>query len=269
MYLADYHMHSACSTDGHYSMSRMAEAAVARGLDEICFTDHLDTIYWDDYSPRTDFDWAESARQIGEAREKWGDRLTIRLGAELGEAAVSFDRAEKLLADAPELDFIIGSVHLMGQRHDHQDLYYIPKADQSYYNDVIGDYLDDVLALARWGKFQVLGHLTLPVRYIWDNAGVKMDFSAHMNAVEEIFRVIIPKGVGIECNTNRGAIPLPDETILRLYRSLGGEIITIGSDAHSPDYVGCRSRETQELLKSCGFRYITTFTKGKPEFRPL
>lgn len=269
MYLADYHVHSACSPDGRCTMAQMAEAAVAHGLREICFTDHLDTIEWGTYAPRTEFDWAEAARQVEEARRLWGDRITVKLGAELGEAALAFDRAEKLLSDAPELDFVIGSVHMMGPRFGHEDLYYLPKADEAYYHDVIDDYLDDVLALSRWGKFQVLGHLTLPVRYIWDNAGIKMDFSAHLDRVEEIFRAIIPQGVGIECNTNRGAIPLPDETILRLYRQLGGEIITVGSDAHSPDYVGCRAAETQELLKNCGFRYFTTFTKGKPEFHSL
>ena len=269
MYLTDYHLHSTCSPDGHYTMSQMAAAAVDRGLREICLTDHLDTVEWGTYAPRTDFGWPEAVRQVEEARRLWGDRLTIRLGAELGEAALAFDRAEKLLSDAPELDFVIGSVHMMGPRYGHEDLYYIPKADKAYYDDVIDDYLDDVLALSRWGKCQVLGHLTLPVRYIWDNAGITMDFSGHLDRVEEIFRVIIPKGVGIECNTNRGAIPLPDETVLRLYRQMGGEVITIGSDAHSPEYVGCRSAETQELLKQCGFRYITTFSRGRPEFRPL
>lgn len=269
MYLADYHVHSSCSPDGHCTMSQMAEAAVAHGLQEICLTDHLDTIYWNSYAPRMDFDWDKSLHQVEEARRLWGDRLTIKLGAELGDAALSFDRGEKLLSDAPELDFVIGSVHMMGPRFGHEDLYYIPKADEPYYHDVIDDYLDDVLALSRWGRFQVLGHLTLPVRYIWDNAGIKMDFSDHLDRVEEIFRTIIPRGVGIECNTNRGAIPLPDEMILRLYRQMGGEVITVGSDAHSTDYVGCRAKETQELLKNCGFRYFTTFTKGKPEFRPL
>lgn len=250
-------------------MAQMARSAVEHGLQEICVTDHLDTVEWGTYAPRTDFPWAEARRQLEEAREKWGDRLTIKLGAELGEAALAFDRAEKLLGDAPELDFVIGSVHMMGPRHGHEDLYFIPRADEAFYRDVIADYLDDVLTLSRWGKFQVLGHLTLPLRYIRSNAGLTMDFSAHMDAVEEIFRTIIPKGVGIECNTNRGDIPLPDGEILRRYREMGGEIITIGTDAHDTRYVGCRVAETQELLRQCGFRYFTTFAKGVPEFRPL
>ena len=99
---------------------------------------------------------------MAEARQRCGDRLTIRMGAELGEAPMAFDRAEKLLADAPELDFVIGSVHMAGEKFHHFDLYYIEKRDEPYYHSVIDSYLDDVLALARWGKFSVLGHLTLP-----------------------------------------------------------------------------------------------------------
>ena len=250
-------------------MAQMAEAAVDHGLQEICVTDHLDTIEWGTYAPRTDFPWPEALHQIEEARRLWGDRLTIRLGAELGEAVLSFDRAEQLLAAAPGLDFVIGSVHMASPRYGNMDLYYLPKADTDYYQGLIADYLGDVLTLARWGKFQVLGHLTLPLRYIRNNAGLTMDFSAHMDAVEEIFRCIIPRGIGIECNTNRGDIPLPDADILRLYRRMGGEIITIGTDAHSTEYVGCRVAETQQLLRESGFRYFTTFTQGVPEFRPL
>ncbi len=269
MYLTDYHLHSTCSPDGENTMAEMARAAVKQGLREICVTDHLDTIEWGTYAPRADFPWQEALRQAEEARSLWGDRLTIRLGAELGEAVLSFDRAEKLLADAPDLDFVIGSVHLTGKKYGNKDLYYLPRADENYYSGVIADYLEDVLDLSRWGKFQVLGHLTLPLRYIKKNAGIIMDFSGHLEQVKEIFRCIIPKGIGIECNTNRGDTPLPAADLLRLYREMGGEIITIGSDAHSPEFVGCRAAETQQILRECGFRYLTTFSKGEPEFRPL
>ena len=126
-----------------------------------------------------------------------------------------------------------------------------------------------VLELARWGQFQVLGHLTLPLRYINEHHGEHMTFRRHMDRVEEVLRTVIPKGVGIECNTNRGNEPLPGEEILRLYRSLGGEIITLGSDAHRPEDVGCFIRQRQELLRTCGFRYFTTFERGRPLFQAL
>ena len=268
MYLADYHVHSTCSPDGHQTMAQAAEAAVRQGLRELCITDHVDTIHWGTLAPRDDFDWEESRRQFHEAQALWGDRITLRRGAELGEAQLSFDRADRLLA-GEELDFVIGSVHLSGKKFANMDLYYIEKGSEAYYDSVIDSYLDDVLALARWGRFQVLGHLTLPLRYINEHHGEHMTFRRHMDRVEEIFRAIIPQGVGIECNTNRGHTPLPDAEILTLYRRLGGEIITIGTDAHTPEFVGMRARETQELLKSCGLNYVCTFEKKKPVFHKI
>ena len=126
-----------------------------------------------------------------------------------------------------------------------------------------------MLRLARWGKFSVLGHLTLPLRYINENLGEELTFDGHFDQCREIFRALIESGCGIECNTNRGHQPLPDAPLLKLYREQGGEMITLGSDAHSAEYVGCCIRERQELLRQCGFRYFTTFEGGKPRFRKL
>lgn len=269
MYLADYHVHSSCSPDGRLTMADMARAAVERGLDEICFTDHVDTVHWHDYAPIWEFDWEKSQSQLQEARALCGDRISIKLGAEVGEAAMSFERANHLLDHAPQLDFAIGSVHMAGKAFDYMDLYFIPQGDDAYYHAVIDSYLQDVEAIARWGRFNVLGHLTLPLRYINENYHAGLTFAPHMDQISEIFRIIIPKGIGIECNTNRGNDPLPGADLLKLYREMGGEIITLGTDAHSAEYVGCAIQERQELLRNCGFRYFTTFTKGEPEFRPL
>ena len=176
---------------------------------------------------------------------------------------------EKILAQAPPLDFCIGSVHMAAARHGKFDLYFIKEESEEYYHDVIDGYMEDMAILAKWGKFDVLGHLTLPLRYINEHHHRSMTFEKHMHQVEDIFRIIIPKGIGIECNTNRGNAPLPSAEILKLYHDMGGEIITLGSDAHDPSFVGCRIKETQELLRSCGLRYTTTFDKHKPEFHPL
>ena len=210
MYLADYHTHSATSPDGQLTVSELAEAAVRAGLDEICVTDHVDTVLWGDHRPREHFDWSRLLRELPEARETYTGRLAIRLGAELGEAPMGFDRAEKLLGEAPKLDFVIGSVHMAGEKFKHFDLYYIEKNSETYYHRVIDSYLEDVLRLARWGRFSVLGHLTLPLRYMNENLGEQMTFDGHYDQCREIFRALIESGCGIECNTNRGNVPLPD-----------------------------------------------------------
>ena len=113
MYLADYHVHSSCSPDGHVTMADMAAEGIRRGLNEICFTDHVDTIQWGTTHLRTDtFDWAAVEKQYADAAARYGDRIRLKLGAELGEAYLGFDCAEKQMAGAPPLDFVIGSVHM-------------------------------------------------------------------------------------------------------------------------------------------------------------
>ena len=67
MYLADYHVHSSCSPDGHLTMAEMAREGIARGLDELCFTDHVDTIQWGTNRPREPYDWAALQSQYDEA----------------------------------------------------------------------------------------------------------------------------------------------------------------------------------------------------------
>lgn len=269
MYLADYHLHTTCSPDGRLTASQIAEIALARGLHEICITDHLDTIFWNTYAPRTDFDWPALQCQIDEARALYGDRLVIRMGAELGEATISFERADILLQNAPPLDFVIGSVHTASKRFDYFDLYYLEKREMDYYRAITEDYLDETVKLVQYGKFHVLGHLTLPLRYIKNNVGLDLTFDDRLDRLEEIFSLMIHKGIGLELNTNRGAAPLPSAAILRLFRQMGGQIVTIGSDAHVPEHIGMAVQSCQQLLRDTGWRYFATFDRGEPVFHRL
>ena len=268
MYLSDYHMHGSFSFDTDTPMIDMARAAVKAGLDEICFTDHVDVCY-SGSSVRNEFDFAALTRAYAALHEELSEPLLIRRGMELGEAPRDFAHAERLLREAADMDFIIGSQHQLSEKYGHVDLYFCAASDEQAARAQIEDYLTLVLSLARWGKFSVLGHLTLPLRYMNENNGLHMTFDGYEAEVEEIFRALIHNGCGIECNTNRGNVPLPDEKWLRLYRTLGGEIITVGTDAHTPAYVGCHVREVQELLRACGFSYTCTFEKRKPIFHKL
>ena len=269
MYLADYHLHTTCSPDGKLTASQVAEIALARGLQEICITDHLDTIYWNTYEPRTDFDWPALQRQIDEARERFGQRLVIRMGAELGEATISTERADILLQNAPALDFIIGSVHTASKKFDYFDLYYMEKRDMDYYRAIMEDYLDETLKLVNYGKFHVLGHLTLPLRYIKNNVSLDLTFDDRTERLEEIFSLMIDKGIGLELNTNRGSAPLPSAQLLRLFRHMGGQVVTIGSDAHVPEHIGLAVQSCQQLLQETGWQYFATFDRGQPVFHRL
>ena len=273
MYRADYHTHSSCSPDGSCTMAELAEQAIAVGLQELCITDHVDTILWARGTvygtPRESFCWQPAIEQFQQAQSLYGERITLRLGAELGEVTQHPDAMERFLQQAPALDFCIGSVHTVGEELGWQDLFSIPASEPEHWDPICRSYLKQVYALAQWGKFDVLGHLTLPARYAWDRCGIRLDFTPYRDEIAAIFTALIDRGRGIEVNTNRGNLPLPHAPWLRLYRDLGGERITIGSDAHTTQYIGCAVASAQELLRSCGFRYFNTYQKHEASFHRI
>ena len=113
-----------------------------------------------------------------------------------------------------------------------------------------------------------LGH-AIATHLHFENRGFDLNFDGYEAEVESIFRALIARDKGIEVNTNRGNAPLPGEKWLRMYRDLGGRIITLGSDAHVDQHVGWAIRERQELLKRCGFTEFCTFEKMQPIWHEL
>lgn len=269
MYLADYHTHTTCSPDARNTMTEMAAAAAAAGLQEICFTDHVEPLEWNCTVPKAGgYDWAPLKRAFAEACSAAPESVQLRLGIEIGDAIWNIDWVERQLERAPELDFIIGSVHSLPPPAD-CNLALFPPADETEARAGLADYLDSVERMVRWGKFQVVGHLTLPLRYLNERRGFHLTFDGFEDRLEAILRLVVEQGLGIEVNTNHGNTPLPDEKWLRMYRALGGEIITLGSDAHRTDGVGCAIREGQALLRACGFRRFCTFDRRQPVWHDL
>ena len=115
----------------------------------------------------------------------------------------------------------------------------------------------------------MLGHLTLPQRYLNENRGWELSFDRFEAEMTDILRSLVERGLGLEVNTNRGNTPLPDGKWLRLYRELGGEAVTLGTDAHTLEFVGRAVREGQELLRQCGFRRFCTFERRRPVWHSL
>lgn len=268
MYLADYHVHSRWSPDSHAPMAEMVRAARDAGLNEVCFTDHVEVMGSGRHT-RNQFNWQTLEQEYESALAAADGQILVRLGLEFGEASRDFTYAEQLLAQMPPVDFLIGSQHQLSSAYGNQDLYFAAAHEPAEAGRQIRDYLEQVLKLAKWGKYNVLGHLTLPLRYMNENNGLHMTFDGLESEVEEIFRALIANGCGIEVNTNRGHGSLPGKKWIQLYRACGGEIITLGSDAHGPDLVGCGIREGQELLRQCGFTHFCTFVRMKPQFYAL
>lgn len=269
---ADYHLHSLFSGDSSTPTEDMARAGLNRGLSLLCLTEHFDPDYpYPDVSMELDVPaYFAEARRLQALYEK---QIEIRIGAELGlqPHLGGFLRSwlDQNLAEGLSFDFLIGSTHLV----DGTDPYYPEFWNGRDQKAAIRRYLDVTLENIRaFDDFDVYGHLDYIVRYI-PQGERRFSYPEYRELTDAILQLLIGKGKGIEINTGGYKAGLPDPNpcadVLRRYRELGGEIITMGSDAHTPDYVGCRFSDAKEVLRDCGFRYYTVFRERKPEFIPL
>ena len=265
MYLADYHVHSRMSADAEVPMTELARLAVRAGLHEVCFTDHVE--------PKVVFgaemDWEALKTEFESAQSAIGDQIHLRLGMELGDAPWDFSEAERLVREGSGLDFIIGSIHCLTPEMGGMNMYhYEPANDREAWLGV-ENYLSQLKRLVDWGKFTVLGHLTVPLRYYFRRGLTHISFDPYEDEIRQILKILIQKGCGMELNTNLGDDPVPGAKWLRMYRELGGEIITLGSDTHRPESIGKGIREGQELLRECGFKRFCTFEHQQPVWHML
>ncbi len=259
----DFHMHSQFSEDCDTPMEKTIESAIAKGFTEICFTEHLDYDYPD---PDFTFDLDVEAYEeyIKKMQARYGEQITVRKGIEIGIQPHLFDRYHTLL-EKETFDFIILSMHATERKDLHNGDFFRGKSPEQAYEK----YYEELLYCVQgFDRYSILGHIDLVKRY----QTLDSDRNFH-EIIAEIFKTIIPKGKGIEVNTSGFAYGLgsamPSKDILTLYHELGGEIITIGSDAHKPEHVGHRFPEVLQLLDEIGFRYIATFKEEKPVFHEL
>lgn len=257
----DYHMHSQFSNDSKTPMEDMVQRAVDLGLDEICFTEHMD------YGVGVALcDYEAYLAGLAAAREAFGARIRIRTGIEFGvqRHTVALHKAD---FDRYSFDFVILSCHEIDnkgfwryelQRDHTQDEY------QRMYYEAIYD------VMRAYRDYSVLGHLDGIKRY---DPNPPYPDEKILPLVEKILRQAIADGKGIEVNTSSFRYRLPDLTpsrrILELYRDLGGQILTLGSDAHEPSHLADHIPEVRETLREIGFRQFCTFERMRPVFHEL
>ncbi len=270
MILADFHAHTDCSPDASGSILEAALAAIEKGVSILCTTDHVDI---DDYrtgkfQPDCFSKREEMQRQYAEAKARVEGRLDLRLGIEFGGANHA---SQELVKDVTStgLDFIIGSIHNV---RDNPDFFCINYKNAAQCKALIEKYIEEHFQLVRLGCFDVLGHLGYTKRYM-KRRGFDIGLDGFEASLAELFGLLRDSGKGIELNTSglrdgTGAT-FPEFKFLKLYRELGGEIVTIGSDSHRPEDIGSNLEDGMELLRGAGFKYFTVFKDRKPEFIKL
>lgn len=269
MILYDMHMHCNFSSDSTATPTTMIESAIKKGLKGIYFTDHNDYDYpLEDGKVMFKLDYDHYISTLCNLNETYKDDITVYIGVEQGLSVTSSDIINSYDSDN-KLDFIIGSSHLV----DGNDPYY-PKFWQGRSTkDAITSYFESILAnIDACTNYDVYGHLDYVVRYAPDK-DTNYNWLDYKNLVDTILLNLINNGKGIEINTSgltkglKSTNPCLD--IIKRYHELGGEIITIGSDAHCPAHIASEFDKASALLKDAGFNYYTHFIKRKPHFIKL
>ena len=271
MIRSDCHMHTEFSTDSEAPVRAMAEAALARGLEAICITDHYDK----DYPPVPDvegtaflFDPGRYFPALADVRGEYAGKLAVRTGIEIGLQPHLGEFYSEFISKYP-FDFVIGSVHLINGMDPYYGEVFEGRTDREVYRETFRLTLENLEAVK---DFDVLGHIDYVVRYGRKKAE-EYSYADFADEIDAVLRKVIEMGKGIELNTGGFKYGLgfcnPHPDIIRRYRELGGEIITVGADAHCPEHVAYDFDRAEKILKDCGFWYYTVFESRKPVFRKL
>lgn len=267
MHRIDYHIHTNFSGDCHVTMESVVQEAVAKGMKEIALTDHVDYDY-----PNSDFtfliDYDQYLITFEELKRKYQKEINLILGIEIGFQPHITDQINRLLNQFP-FDFVICSTHVADRSDFVNGDFFKGKTQKNAYLR----YFENVYeAVNSFNNYDVYGHLDFIIRYgNYENKLLSyLDFK---EMIDGILRKIIDSGHGIELNTSGYRYGLnqthPHIHILKRYKELGGEIITVGSDAHRPKDIYSDFDTAYHLLKEAGFKRMTKYKNRTPFFIEL
>ncbi len=273
--ICDLHTHSAFSPDAKDTAQTMLLKAIEMGIDYYAITDHCDCNFWD-LAPSPDVRDADmygsryyaraSISRLDDLKMIYSGQIELICGTELAQPLQNIEAAQKIVSDK-RLDMIIGSHHM---NRGMDDFYWLElgKMSEEDVQKLLEDYFSEVLDMCVWGGFDVLGHLTYPLRYIAERCEREIDMSRYEEIVREIFKTLIRNDKALEINTSGLRQPiaktLPDIGYIKLFHNMGGSLVTIGSDAHSCAEIGAGIEDGIELAREAGFEFLTYFRKRVP-----
>lgn len=262
----DSHVHSTFSPDSKALMQDTLDKSIKKGLKSVCFTDHYDLDYDGNNNDLT-FNLELYFQSIHSLKEKYQKIIDVRAGIELGLQPHLSERYYKLFKNVP-FDYILASIHSVDREDFYTGNFFSERTQQQAYED----YFSDMKAsITTYDHFQALGHIDVIKRY--GNYSTTLPYKNYREALREVLSMLIAKGKGIELNTSGLRYGLdafhPSSDILKDYRELGGEIITLGSDSHVSNGTGAHFPEALELLNETGFQYYTSFKKQEAVYHKI
>lgn len=269
MFYCDSHTHSDNSFDAESSVDEMCRKALTLGLDAIAVTDHCEAPFIDcgENCEFGSFD-RQIPKSVADARAaqaQYRGKLKVICGMELGEPTHDPAQTAKALAYG-DFDFILASVHNL---RGYDDFYYMDYSKTDV-DALLRLYFRELQDTAAFPHFDSLAHLTYPLRYIVEREGYYPDLSKFQDEIDTIFKILIKNQKALEINVS-GLFKdirttLPDESLVRRFRQLGGEYVTIGTDAHSTEMLGRGLQEGMAVAKRAGFDRYVYYEQHRPVF---
>lgn len=271
----DYHMHSNFSCDCRATMAEMCQSAIAKGISEIGFTEHYDL--HPDEPQRDWFRLDEWVAELERCRARFDGNLTVRAGIEIGEPHVFQAEARAILQRYP-FDYALGSLHWVGRQIIFDQEYFRRPADEAF-----GLYFEELERVTRAGRFDILSHFDAVMRVGYEVYG-EYDPRRYEDAIRLVLRNCIENGIALDINTaalRRGtktrhvetqhaaSLLTPGPNILGWYVEMGGDRVTLGSDAHRPEQLGAALDVAVEAARSAGLKYVMQFERRQARFIPL
>lgn len=263
---ADMHTHSENSHDSVCTIEDMCLSQMEKGTTVFAVTDHCDVYSFEDYDIFTPIQHAYNTVQS--LKEKYAGKCEILAGVEISEGIWHKEELEKI-ENLCDYDVILQSVHCVQYKdirkaYSRVDFSLFSPEDMDGYLDA---YFDDVFRVLHACDFDILAHLTCPLRYIKGKYHREVDLSRFDAKIETILKSMIQKGVALEVNTSSVALLndfMPSAQILRKYHELGGTKITLGSDAHVAEKASFGFETAKKVLKEIGFEKLYYYKKRQP-----
>ncbi len=263
------HVHSKYSVDSKSELQEIFDTAIERGLTGVAITDHVPFWYYKNGFDNTAL--LECKNEIQSLKEKYQGRLKILFGMEVSEHHVYPDYEKQALA-VGGFDVVLCSLHdvvdISAKKvHPHFIENDFTKLSKEELIELVKNYYSMLKNQAKNSDYDVLSHLTYPFRYICCREKIDLDYQIVIDDIKEILQIVIDRKKAIELNTSNcdNDFFMPNEEILKMYKQMGGELITIGSDAHVAQNIDKGLIEGKELLKKCGFAKYYYYENRKPK----
>ena len=260
----DYHIHSTFSPDSPATPEELCRRAIELGLPEIGFSEHWDVGPYEDVTrflqPEA---WWEELQYL---RDLFAGQLILRAGIEIAEPHLYPQDTTAIVSQLP-FDYVLGSVHFVGEHMMFDEKYFV----QHTADEIYSAYFAELQKMVRVADIDIVAHFDIPARTAKPIFGY--DPCRYEQAIRTILGLVVERGLALDVNVSGLRKParniMPDPLILCWYHEMGGERVTLGSDAHRVEHLGLNLDQAVEAIQAAGFTHVTQYGRRQARLIPL